>query len=314
MKAEDAFKNAKTNINRGTSKYYKSFDQFADVEFTPKFTFDETTNFFTIGSCFARNVENYLVNHKIPLLSKMPPVSGEFFKLSGGPDRAGYQNVYTPGSVLEVSRLCQYDQPYNNIIETGDLHYDLLTHGLKGVPEKDARSIRDDIKAVYDKLKNTDTLIITLGYIEAWLYKPTGSWVNQSPAEPKLRKLSDDFEFHILGYEQVYSLLNEALDNFKKINPDMKFVLTVSPVPLASTFSQEHVLVANQRSKAILHTVAQQFWKENNDVDYFPSYEMVSLSDRNLAFEEDNVHVKQAIIARVMERFFSTYFDTNQSA
>jgi hypothetical protein len=308
MNAHDALANAKTNKYRATTKYYKTFEEFADVDFAPKFQFDSETKFFTIGSCFARNVENYLQSKKIPLLSKMDAVSADYFKLSGGQDRSGYQNVFTPGSVLEASRLCLPENSFKSIIEHEDLYYDLMTHGLKGLPQKVAHEIREGIVNTYQKLADADVLIITLGYIEAWKYKLTSTWVNQSPTDPKLRRLAEDFEFHILSYDTVYEILCEALNNFKKTNPSLKFILTVSPVPLGSTFSDDHVIIANQRSKSTLHSVAQRIWKENSDVDYFPSYEMASLSDRSFAFENDNVHVTQKVVAKIMERFFKSYF------
>jgi hypothetical protein len=308
VNTQDALENAKNNKYRATTKYYKTFEEFADVDFEPKFQFDSESKFFTIGSCFARNVENYLQSKKIPLLSKMDNVSADYFKSSGGQNRSGYQNVYTPGSVLEASRLCLSETSFKSIVKHEDLYYDLMTHGLKGLPQKIAYEIHEGIVNTYQKLADADALIITLGYTEAWSYKPTNMWVNQSPADPKLRKLAENFEFHILNYDMIYEILREALDNFKKINPNLKFILTVSPVPLGSTFSNDHILIANQRSKSTLHSVAQRIWKENQDVDYFPSYEMVSLSDRSFAFEGDNIHVTQKVVSKIMERFFKSYF------
>ena len=307
MNGDIALQNAKGNKHRATSKYFRDFDGFADIEFSPKLSFKKEDKFFTIGSCFARNVENYLTQNHIPYLSKMENVDGDLFK-SGGLARTGYQNVYTPGSVLEVSRLNFSTDPYHSIVEQSGLHYDLLTHGLKGMTLEVARGIRNNLLSAYRNLNKTDVLIITLGYTEAWYYRETQAWVNQSPAEPKLRGLVDGFELRVLDYNEVYQLLSEAFANFRQHNSKIKIILTVSPVPLGSTFTEEHVLVANQRSKSTLHTVAQKLWAELDYVDYFPSYEIVSLSDRQLAFEEDGVHVRQTIVSRVMERFFNSFF------
>lgn len=307
MLSVDALTNAKNNKNRASSKYYKNFDGFADVEVKPKFVLNRDMSFFTIGSCFARNVENHLLSNKVSLQSQMPKVQGDFFKATG-PDRTGYQNVYTPGSILEFSRLVKHEDPMHSIVELNGLYYDLLTHGLKGLPLKEVQSIRENMLSVYRNIKQTDVLIMTLGYVEAWYYKKCSSWVNQSPADPQLRKIAEDFELQILDADSVYSMLQEAIKNFKEVNPSIKFIITVSPVPLGSTFSEEHILVANQRSKAVQHTVAQRLFKEREDVDYFPSYEMVSLSDRKIAFEEDHIHVKQSLVAQVMKRFMSSYF------
>lgn len=307
MKAEEIFELAKTNKHRATVKYYSQFDTFADIELKPKFELNTTSNFFTIGSCFARNIENFFNKKDIAYLSRVPAVDGQFFK-AGGVARNGYQNVYTPGSVLEMSRLCHHEDKYHSIIEQNGLYYDLLTHGLLGLSKDDAYKIRDGLLSSYAKLVDTDVMLITLGFIESWMYSPEKAWVNQSAAEPKLRRRAEDFEFFLLDEEVTYNLLFEAIENFKKFNPNMKFVFTVSPVPLTSTLTAEHILIANQRSKAVLHCVAQRLFRELDCVDYFPSYEMITLSERNFAYKDDCVHVQHEAVSRVMERFFKSYF------
>lgn len=308
MDASEALNNAKINKDRATSKYFKEYDGFATLTHSPKFQLTTNTKFFTIGSCFARNIEFYMNRKKIPYLSQVPLVDGEYFKM-GGSARAGYQNVYTPGAVLEASRLILQDDPYVGITEVGGLNYDLLTHGLKGLEAETAQEIRDGLIETYRNLEKSDVVIITLGFIEAWYHKPSQIWVNQSPADPKLRKVADEFSFEVLDETKTLAILEEAIDNFHKINPNLKFIFTVSPVPLGSTFTEEHILVANQRSKSTLHCVAQHLWRKYDFVDYFPSYEIVSLSERKLAFEEDNIHVKGEVVSKVMDCFFKSYFN-----
>ncbi len=307
MEASIALANAKSNKNRAIMKFFKEMDEVADLDISPKFTFDKDSSFFTIGSCFARNVENYLMQHGVPLLSKMDNLPPDYFKAEGGKARAGYQNVYTPGSVLEMSRLLTRDDKFHSIVEVKGNHFDLLTHGLKGLPLDTTRSVRDILLSTYENLLKTDVLIITLGYNEAWYFKQDDAWVNQSPADQSLRRIADEFELHILNESEIYELLVEAIDNFKSINPDIKFVITVSPVPLNSTFSNDHIVVANQRSKSSLHSAAQRLRSEFDYIDYFPSYEMVTLSDKKFAFLEDQVHVSYPMISAVMKRFFGAY-------
>ena len=307
MNGNQALNNAKINKSRATTKYYRQFQDIAELSFTPKFKLNNKTSFFTIGSCFARNVENYLQQKKVPLLSKMPSVAGELF-VAGGNDRSGYENVYTPGSVLEASKLVNLADRFHCIKELNGFWYDLITHGLKGLEKEEALAIRESMLNVYQNIRQTDVLVITLGYTEAWYYTPAEAWVNQSPANPKLRSLSDQFELVVLNFEQTKLILEEALSNFREVNQNIKFIVTVSPVPLGSTFTQDHILIANQRSKSTLHTVAHYLAETQEDVDYFPSYEIVSLSNRTAAFEEDNIHVKSSMVSKVMECFFNSYF------
>lgn len=305
--AEEAFQFARVNKSRSITKWYKSFSGVVNVKHTPKFKLSKKSNFFTIGSCFARNVELHLRRNKVPLQSKAPIVSGEYFTKGGG-DRNGYQNVYTPGSVLEFSRLVQHQNPYHSIVSKEGKHYDLLTHGLLGLNEASCREIRHGLIEMYRKISASEVIVITLGYNEAWYYKPDNSWVNRSPAEPNLRPLAADFQLVLLSYQQIRSMLAEAIENFRTINPDIKFILTVSPVPLHSTYSQDDILIANQRSKSALHAVTQDLCLNDDGIDYFPSYEIVTISDRTESFKDDGVHIKPAMLENVMKQFFDSYF------
>jgi len=56
----------------------------------------------------------------------------------------------------------------------------------------------------------------------------------------------------------------------------MRMLLTVSPVPLTATASGRHVMQATTYSKSVLRAVAGQMTEMFEDVDYFPSYEIVS--------------------------------------
>jgi len=202
MDASQALNNAKINKDRATSKYYKDYQGFATLSHSPKFKLSTETTFFTIGSCFARNIEFYMTRKKIPFLSKVPLVDGEHFKMGGSP-RAGYQNVYTPGAVLEASRLILRDDPNFGITEVEGLHYDLLTHGLKGLEIETAKEIRQGLIETYENLDKSDVVIITLGFIEAWYHDPSKAWVNQSPADPKLRKIAEEFSFEVLNENET---------------------------------------------------------------------------------------------------------------
>ena len=99
-----------------------------------------------------------------------------------------------------------------------------------------------------------------------------------------------------------------------RVNPSLKFILTVSPVPLTATMSGKHVLVATMESKSILRAVAGELAASRNDIDYFPSYEIInSPSFKGSFFEPNQRNVNPYGVNFVMESFFkclnSTYED-----
>ncbi len=84
----------------------------------------------------------------------------------------------------------------------------------------------------------------------------------------------------------------------------LNFYLTVSPVPLTATASKEHVLVATTYSKSILRSAAGELSLSRDDVDYFPSYELISQPPTFGKFYESNLRsVKPEGVDYVMKHF-----------
>lgn len=99
------------------------------------------------------------------------------------------------------------------------------------------------------------------------------------------------------------------------MKPDIKIILTVSPVPLGMTFNQEDIIVANNYSKSQLVTVAREICSEFKNVDYYPSYEIVMTSPFQSTWKEDRSHPKLDVIEAVIERFIKvcSLFSTNEN-
>jgi tetratricopeptide (TPR) repeat protein len=70
-------------------------------------------------------------------------------------------------------------------------------------------------------------------------------------------------------------------------------------------------MVANCYSKAVLRAVAEAVRLQNAFVDYFPSYESVTLSDRGAALQADNVHPTDEIIRVNTSRMVRAYVDAD---
>jgi hypothetical protein len=86
-----------------------------------------------------------------------------------------------------------------------------------------------------------------------------------------------------------------------------KMIITTSPVPLHATFTNRDVICANQYSKSTLLSAAVELASNHDWIDYYPSYEMVMGTARDLAWLEDGVHVKPALIDQVIGRFTQAY-------
>ena len=73
-------------------------------------------------------------------------------------------------------------------------------------------------------------------------------------------------------------VLDQIYARLKDLSPSMRLVVTVSPVPLGETFSGRDAMIANTYSKCTLRCAAEVFSQAHADVDYFPSYEIVTQS------------------------------------
>jgi len=154
-------------------------------------------------------------------------------------------------------------------------------------------------KALEKVLKNCDVFIFTLGLIETWKIKPTNEYVSVAPTgiDPSiLEKKTLSVEDNVKELEEIYKL-------FKKYNPGVKLIITVSPVPLNKSYSKDdHVVVANTLSKSTLRVAAQEFCDKYDDVYYFASFETVMFGTEK-PWETDMRHVSGNAVEKVMELF-----------
>src|SRR3972149_4826772 len=216
-----------------------------------KMVFGRDAQFFAMGSCFAREVEQALDGLGMNVLSLMQ--RGVPIRFAKG----GYTNRYNTCSMLNEIKFALGIEEFNTksavAVDTERTRFlDLHSHpagGLTSFDEVVAR--RTILKEHFSRLKDADVFIVTLGLLETWFDHETGQYINLSPATGKIFDLYPGrFEFHILSHaenmanlEQIYSILKE------NGSPNLKFVVTTSPVPLLATFSDRDVIIANTYSK-----------------------------------------------------------------
>lgn len=164
-------------------------------------------------------------------------------------------------------------------------------------------------RAVRESLEQADVLILTLGLSEIWYDSVT--------MEPLWRALpSQHFDeqrhaFRVLDVRETVAALDEVDALVRQFLPRLKVIFTVSPVRLRATFRPVSAVTANSASKAILRAAVDQFLRErpdrvNETYFYFPSYELVTEVFRD-PFLEDNRHVYQSVVDRVLAVFARAY-------
>lgn len=297
----------------GTASIRYASGQFMDIRFRPKFLIDPEKPVFTIGSCFARNVESSLIESGFNVVT-----AG--LKL----EQSLYTSVHTlPNAVLNVYNTHSIENRIRAFLgdeETlqgglyaldGGLFWDALATHTRPNEVAIIEQTRQQLKTTIGQIKACGTVIITLGLNEVWFDLETGTHLNQAPPVQVLKhypkRFAVDFpdvRSNVASLERLFGLIHEANPN------DVRIILTVSPVPLGETFLEDDVIVANMQSKSVLRVAAREISERFDFVDYFPSYEMVMTSPHHLVWEDDSAHVRREAVQQVVSRFISSYIKT----
>src|SRR3546814_16246924 len=93
-------------------------------------------------------------------------------------------------------------------------------------------------------------VVLTLGLVETWFDTRTGVVYNGLNVAA-VKDLRHQTGFFSATVDQVVSVLSGALEALKKRNPDVKVVITVSPVPMAKPFTDSDVFAANTARESV---------------------------------------------------------------
>ena len=167
---------------------------------------------------------------------------------------------------------------------------------------------RNKLKNIFLKIKDCQMLTITLGLIETWYDTKNKVYLNMTPGPRILKRYPDRFELHILDYNENLSVLEKIYSLLQKHNPKLNIIVTVSPIPLQTTFTNYDIIVANTTSKSTLRAAATDWADKHENVHYFPSYELALLSNQHKVWIEDRRHLKGAMTQYIMEIFKKYYF------
>ncbi len=264
----------------------------------PKFTLNKNTQFATAGSCFAQHISHWLVHHDYRWIDAEPADEA----MSHDARKAGHYGVFSfrTGNIYTAVLLKQWifwalgitEMP-DEMFEHDGVYYDPFRPSIpvQGYASKEALLIAREktLSSIRTGLAGTDVFIFTLGLTEAWYHQQRGYVYPHCPGT--LKGVFDPEQHGFVNYDYVCIKkdLRDALDAIKTINPHCRFILTVSPVPLTATASDEHVLTATLYSKSVLRAVAGDLAYQCEDVDYFPSYELISAYPIKARFYEKNL-------------------------
>lgn len=170
---------------------------------------------------------------------------------------------------------------------------------LSTLSEKELLSrLNSEINNAYNFLTQASHIIITLG--TAWSYRhiesdKTVANCHKIPQKKFLKEL--------LSVNDISESLDAIISLVKSINPKVNFIFTVSPV--------RHIkdgFVENMQSKAHLISAIHQMINQNssmrNQLDYFPSYEIMMDELRDYRFyKQDMLHPNTLAVNYIWDKF-----------
>ncbi|PTQ75763.1 GSCFA domain-containing protein [Celeribacter persicus] len=290
----------------------------------PKFRISATDRIMTAGSCFAQHVHRNLVARDwavIDVETPNGPFPREVLNRYGyALYSARYGNIYTVRQMVQLLREAQGEfKPAEPVWERDGCYVDAqrpnVEPGGLATPEHvmEARTVH--LRRVLRAVRRADVFVFTLGLTEVWFHRDTGTVYPTAPGTLAGTYDPEVFAFHNFSLPEVRDDLEELRTRLMTLRPDIRMLLTVSPVPLTATATGGHVMPATAYSKATLRAAAGEVAGKYDNVDYFPSYELVTNPAAGGRFYKENLRsVTEEGVAAAMRMFFMAHAPEAETA
>jgi hypothetical protein len=257
-----------------------------------------------LGSCFAENIGEKF----------------EYFKFQTIVNPFGI--IFNAVSLEKLIRRCVENRKFteNDIFFHNDLWHCYDVHSELSNSDKNTflNSLNELINSTHQQVTDSTHIIITLG--TSWIYRniETNEIVANCHKVPQKQ-----FTKELLPINQIEESLESIISLVHSVNPNCKFIFTVSPVRhikdgfVENTLSKAHLIAAihsilNQKFSTSLElTNVLDFARTDNGeqtLNYFPSYEIMMDELRDYRFYgEDMLHPNQTAIDYIWFQFFQNY-------
>jgi hypothetical protein len=276
------------------------------------------------GSCFAQHIGRHLRTSGFNFVDVEPPPPGlrqeRWLEYGYRMYSARFGNIYTPRQLKQLlQRAFGEFEPAETAWPLGSGFVDPFRPTIEPQPLQSIEEVvacRDShLRAVRKMFESTDVFVFTLGLTEAWCANADGAVFPVCPGTQGGTFDDQKYAFVNFSFPEVLSDLMDFMDRARSINGKMRFLFTVSPVPLAATATSQQVVVATTYSKAVLRAVAGQLASRRKYVDYFPSFEIISSPVMEGQFYgADKRSVSDAGVQHVMKQFFSEHIPPQRPA
>jgi hypothetical protein len=248
------------------------------------FPISHQSKILSLGSCFAQTIGQKMIDAKFDCMVNP------------------FGTIFNPRSLEILMEAALFQDPFeeNLICERDGMFFHYYAHSdlVANTKEKliEQLTIQRDQTRAY--LEQGTHLILTLG--TAWVYEleEFGTVANCH------KQPSGLFSKRLLTIEEVESRLWNLFDNFSRAYPDLKIILTVSPV--------RHIkdgVAENQLSKSQLRVLCANLERRFSSVSYFPAYEIMMDELRDYRFyKSDLIHPTAEAEEYIWQKWQSSHF------
>ncbi len=283
-------------------------DQGLDLSIAPSLSkVSKDMAICSAGSCFAQYVGSEFSERGFNYLKS--DFSGHRI------ESFGVGNVYTTTQMRQWIDFALGNRAWSDLstYEGSDGFYDYLLPHLPSLSSRDQIEQRRQSlgQEILCHLTSAGLFVFTLGLTETWRNDDQDVY----PTCPGTIVGEFNADAHFFENMQVQNVVDdlEAIERLlRKINPELKLLLTVSPVPLTATATSEHVITATTRSKSILRAAVSEYVDGSKITDYFPSYELVTHNTvGDWRFDENLRSISKKGVDFVMAHAFGRKPQTN---
>lgn len=206
---------------------------------------------FLIGSCFSENMYQRLQSRKFDVYSNPYGILFDTLAVETALREIIHQKKY------EESDLFYFNELWNSWNHHGK--FSSIS------AQKTLEMINNEIVVSYNKLLKSKVIVITLGTSFSYYHLE-----NNIPVANCHKVPQTSFEKRLIEIDEIKVRLQSILDLIYGLNPSVQIIFTISPV--------RHLrdgVMENNRSKARLIEAVHDLVSKNEQVHYFPAYEIV---------------------------------------
>ena len=249
----------------------------------PPFTLHHQDRIMTIGSCFSEYIGQYFERYKFPI--NINP----------------FGQQYNPFSIVNALGRLLSPVPYTAgelVVQDGLFHsYDHHGSFSGASREEMLEHINASLAEASKDIQSCTALFLTFGTAHYFKLKENGRVVSNCHKVP-----GSQFDFELMRSDVIVAEMEKVFIELWRVNPEMKIVLTVSPVRYFA-FGHFENSVSKGHLFAAIHTLIEKY----PSLYYFPAYEIVMDDLRDYRFfADDMLHPSQQAIDYVWESLSHT--------